>query len=82
MIGLSRSKNQMFNKPFRCKASTGYFERDYRVVAEEEPMEEIYFPIHRRVSMVAAPTHGEFSIEIATIDPLDLHAALDRDALR
>jgi hypothetical protein len=51
-------------------------------VTEKELMEEISFPIHRRVSMVAAPTHGEFSIEIATIDPLDLHAALDRDALR
>jgi hypothetical protein len=25
-------------------------------------------------------THGAFSIEIATINQLDLHAALDRDA--
>jgi hypothetical protein len=45
-------------------------------------MEDISFPIHRRVSMVTAPTHGAFSIEIAIIDPLDLQAALDRDALR
>jgi hypothetical protein len=46
-------------------------------------MEEISFPVYRRVStviFVPAPTHGAFSIEIATIDPLDLQAALDRDA--
>jgi hypothetical protein len=54
-------------------------------VTDEELMEEISFPVYRRVStviFVPAPTHGAFSIEIATIDPLDLHATLDRDAVQ
>jgi hypothetical protein len=76
----------MFNKPFLLQGVDRVLpERDYRVVTEEELMEEISFPIHRRVStviFVPAPTHGAFSIEDATIDPLDLHAALDRDAVQ
>jgi hypothetical protein len=55
-------------------------------VTEEELMEEISFPVYRRVAtviFVPAPAHGAFSIiEITTIDPLDLHAALDRDAVQ
>jgi hypothetical protein len=86
MVGRSRSKALMFNKPFLLEGVDRVLpERDYRVVPEEELMEEISFPVYRRVStviFVPAPTHGAFSIEIATIDPLDLHAALDRDAVQ
>jgi hypothetical protein len=84
MIGRSRSKTLMFNKPFLLQGVDRVLpEGDYRVLTGEELMEEILFPVHCRVStviFVPAPTQGAFSIEIATIDPLDLHAALDRDA--
>jgi len=83
MIGRSRSKTLMFNKPFLLRDIDRVLPAgDYRVVTDEELMEEISFPVYRRVStviFVPAPTHGAFSIEIATIDPLDLQAALDRD---
>jgi hypothetical protein len=86
MVGRSRSKTLMFNKPFLLQGVDRVLpEGDYRVVTEEELMEEISFPVYRRVStviFVPAPTQGTFSIEIATIDQLDLHAALDRDTVQ
>jgi hypothetical protein len=87
MVGRSRSKTLMFNKLFLLQGVDRVLpEGDYQVVTEEELMEEISFPVYRRVAtviFVPAPAHGAFSIiEITTIDPLDLHAALDRDAVQ
>jgi len=55
---------------------------DYRVVTDEELIEGISFPAYRRVStMIFVPAaRGSSSVEMVTIDPLDLRGALDRDA--
>jgi hypothetical protein len=51
----------------------------YRVVTDEELIEDISFPAYRRVAtMIFAPIRGS-SIEMVTVDPLDLEAALERD---
>jgi hypothetical protein len=51
-------------------------------VTDEELIDGISFPAYRRVATMifvpAAP--GTSSVEMVTIDPLDLQAALDRDA--
>jgi hypothetical protein len=57
---------------------------DYEVVTDEELIEGISFPIYRRVAtMMPAPTPSSQapSIEMLTIDPRDLAAALERDTL-
>ena len=84
MIARSLSKNVVFNRPFLLKG----FDRmlpagAYRVVTDEELIEGISFPAYRRVAtMIFVPvTHGASSIEMVTIDPLDLQAALERDSV-
>ena len=83
MTGRSLSKTVVFSKPFLLKGIDRVLPAgDYRVVTDEELIEGISFPAYRRVStvmFVPAPTHGASSIEMVTIDPLDLQAALDRD---
>jgi len=54
---------------------------DYRVVTDEELIEGLSFPAYHRVStaiFVPAPTGS--AVEMVTIDPLDLEAALKQDA--
>jgi hypothetical protein len=84
MITRSISKTVVFSKPFLLKGIDRVLPAgDYRVVTDEELIEEISFPVYRRVStmiFVPAPTHGPASVEMVTIDPVDLHAALDKDA--
>ena len=84
MTGRSLSNIVVFSKPFLLKGIDRVLPAgDYRVVTDEELIEGISFPVYRRVStliFVPAPTRGASSIEMVTIDPLDLQAALDRDA--
>jgi hypothetical protein len=55
---------------------------NYEVVTDEELIEELSFPVYRRVAtMMLAPTQTSHSIEMLTIDPSDLTAAMKRDAL-
>jgi hypothetical protein len=83
MIARSLSKNVVFSSPFLLKGIDRTLPAgSYRVVTDEELIEGISFPVYRRVAtmiFVPAPTQGTSSIEMATIDPLDLQAALDRD---
>ncbi|HET7439160.1 MAG TPA: hypothetical protein VFJ56_06640 [Nitrospira sp.] len=56
---------------------------DYRVVTDEELIEGLSFPAYRRVAtmiFLPAQPHRASSIEMVTIDPLDLQAVQDRDA--
>jgi len=54
----------------------------YEIVTEEELIEELSFPVYRRVStMMVVPGQIASSVEMVTIDPRDLVAAQDRDAL-
>ena len=58
---------------------------DYRVVTDEELIDGLSFSAYRRVAtmiFVPAQSHRGSSIEMVSIDPQDLQAALDRDALR
>jgi hypothetical protein len=76
MIARSLNETVVFGKPFLLKGID-------RVVTDEELIEGISFPVYRRVStmiFVPAPMHETSSIEMVTIDPLDLRAALERDA--
>jgi hypothetical protein len=84
MIARSLSKTVVFNRPFLLKGVDRTLPAgSYRVVTDEELIEGISFPAYRRVAtmiFVPALTHGTSSIEMVTIDPLDLEAALGRDA--
>lgn len=51
----------------------------YRVVTDEELVEELSFLVYRRVStLIFVPTQAS-SVEMFSIDPLDLQAAQERD---
>jgi hypothetical protein len=83
MIARSVNKTAVFNRPFLLKGIDRTLPAgSYRVVTDEELIDGISFPAYRRVATMifvpAAP--GTSSVEMVTIDPLDLQAALDRDA--
>ena len=54
----------------------------YDVVTDEELIEGLSFPVYRRVAttMLVPAQSFQGSVEMLTIDPLDLAAAKDRDA--
>ena len=54
---------------------------DYAVVTDEELIEGMSFSAYHRISTVMfVPAQSGSAIEMVTIDPLDLQAAIDRDA--
>lgn len=56
---------------------------EYEVLTDEELIEGLSFPVYRRVStmiIVPAPAPRTSSVEMLTVDPRELQAALDRDA--
>ncbi len=56
---------------------------DYQVVTDEELIDGLSFPAYHRVStmiFVPAQSRRASSIEMVTVDPLDLQAAQDQDA--
>jgi hypothetical protein len=81
MISRSLSKTVVYNRPFLLKGVDRILPAGtYRIVTDEELIEGISFPAYHRVATVIfAPIHGGSSIEMVTIDPLDLQAALERD---
>lgn len=57
---------------------------NYEIVTDEELIDGLSFPVYRRVAtMMLAPTQSSnaSSVEMLTIDPLDLAAAVERDIL-
>ena len=51
---------------------------DYRIVTDEELIEELSFPVYRRVAtliFVPAESGRASTVEMVTIDPQDLQAA-------
>jgi hypothetical protein len=82
----TRTSNQTvtFALPFLLKGVDRILPAgDYRVVTDEELIEELSFPVYRRVATMifvpAASPHAS-SIEMVTIDPNDLQEARDRDS--
>ncbi len=83
MIARTLSKTVVFSKPFLLKGVDRILPAgDYRVVTDEELIEGLSFPAYRRVAtMIFLPAQSHrASIEMVTIDPLDLQAVQDRDA--
>ena len=55
---------------------------DYRIVTDEELIEELPFPVYRRVAtmiFVPAESGSASTVEMMTIDPQDLQAAQELD---
>jgi hypothetical protein len=54
---------------------------DYRVVTDEELIQELSFPVYRRVAtMIFVPAASGHAFEMVAIDPRDLEDAQVRDA--
>jgi hypothetical protein len=71
-----------FHRPFVLKGVDRSLPAGrYETVTDEELIEGLSFPVYRRVSTVIfVPAHQASSIEMVTINPGDLQAALERDA--
>ena len=72
-----------FLKPFFLKGADRLLPpRDYNVVTDEELIEGLSFSAYHRVSTaIFVPAPSGSAIEMVTIDPLDLQAAQDQDAM-
>ena len=82
MTTRTSSKTVTFRRPFRLKGVDRMLPpADYRVVTDEELIEGLSFPAYRRISTVIfVPAPSGSAVEMVTIDPLDLQAALAQDA--
>src|SRR4029077_8211695 len=84
MTTRTTSKIITFARPFTLKGVDRILPPgEYRVVTDEELIEELSFPVYRRMAtmiFVPADSHRASSVEMVTIDPLDLKEAQDRDA--
>jgi hypothetical protein len=83
MTTRSRSKSVVFSHPFELKGVDRILPAgDYRVVTDEELIEELSFPVYRRVAtmiFVPAEAYRDSSVEMVAIDPHELQAAQERD---
>jgi hypothetical protein len=76
------NKTVTFHRPF-CLEGVDHLlpPADYRVVTDEELIEGLSFSAYHRVSTVIfVPGPSGSAVEMVTIDPLDLQAALEQDA--
>ena len=84
MTTRTSSKTVTFARPFLLKGVDRIVAAgDYRVVTDEELVQELSFPVYRRVAtMIFVPgdSQNSSSVEMVAIDPHELQAALDRDA--
>ncbi len=83
MTTRSHSKSIVFSHPFELKGVDRILPPgNYRVVTDEELIEELSFPVYRRMAtmiFVPAESHHASSVEMVAIDPQELQAALERD---
>jgi hypothetical protein len=72
-----------FLRPFYLKGVDRVLPpRDYDVVTDEELIEGLSFSAYHRVSTaIFVPVPTGSAIEMVTIDPLDLQAAQEQDAM-
>jgi hypothetical protein len=75
------SKTVTFRRPFCLRGVDRLLPpADYRIMTDEALIEGLSFPVYHRVAtIIFVPAEFGASIEMVTIDPLDLQAALDRD---
>jgi hypothetical protein len=78
------SKTVSFARPFLLKGIDRVLAAgQYKVITDEELIEELSFPVYRRVAtmiFVPADSQNSSSVEMVAIDPRDLQGAQDRDA--
>jgi hypothetical protein len=84
MMTRTRSKSVVFSHPFELRGVDRTLPPgEYKVVTDEQLIEELSFPVYRRVAaMIFVPGHSHHtsSVEMVTIDPRNLEAAQERDA--
>src|SRR5689334_20259585 len=83
MLTRSRDHTWTFNKAFVLNGVGRPLPAgSYRVVTDEELIEGLSFPAYRRVAtMMFVPGSNGSSLEMLTVDPADLQAAHERDAI-
>jgi hypothetical protein len=82
MTTRTRERTVSFSNSFLLKGVDRHLPAgDYRVATDEEMIESLSFPVYRRVAtMIFVPAQApRGAIEMVTIDPVDLQAALQRD---
>ena len=81
MTQRSHSKSVVFSHSFELKGVDRILPPgEYRIVTDEELIEELSFPVYRRVStMILVPGASASSVEMVAIDPHELEAAQERD---
>ncbi len=83
MITRTRNTLVVFHHPFELRGVDRTLPQgEYRVMTDELLIEELSFPVYRRVStviFVPGQSPHASSVEMVTIDPRDLQAAQDRD---
>ena len=84
MTTRTNSKTVTFAHPFLLKGIDRMLPAgDYKVTTDEELIQELSFPVYRRVAtmiFVPAESHHASTFEMVSIDPRDLQEAQDRDA--
>src|SRR5690349_7358768 len=82
MITRTQRTTTSFAKPFLLRGVGRVLPPGvYEIATDEEPIEGLSFPAYRRVATVIfVPGQLASSIEMVTIDPVDLKAAEARDA--
>ena len=83
MTTRTNSKTVTFSRPFLLKGVDRMLPAgDYKVATDEELIQELSFPVYRRVAtmiFVPAASHAS-AVEMVAIDPRDLQEAQNRDA--
>jgi hypothetical protein len=82
MTTRTSSKTITFARPFLLKGVDRMMAAgDYRVATDEELIQELSFPVYRRVAtMIFVPAASGHALEMVAIDPRDLQETQDRDA--
>jgi hypothetical protein len=81
MTTRSRSKSVVFSHSFELKGVDRILPPgEYQIVTDEERIEELSFPVYRRVAtMIFVPAVHASSVEMVAIDPQELQVAQERD---
>ena len=82
MTTRTKRKTVTFKMPFSLEgAGLNLPAGSYEVITDEELVEGLSFPVYRRIAtMMLVPGHLARSVEMVTVDPPALAAALERDA--
>ena len=80
MITRTKRETVTFSNPFLLEGVGRRLPAGkYEVVADEELIEGLSFPVYRRVATMMMVPAQTSSIEMLSVDPLDLTAARERD---